>query len=1046
MPFTGGFLGASAGSALTPAIIERRPGESDEHYRQRLLLWRLGFAALGGGLGAGAGYRGNVKLIEHLLEREKGAVGYVPTKAELDTIRHLSMDQLNRFIEHGNPELRDVLIAERDRRLAEIEGIARESAPQAEQAKRWEGFDRFLRSDRQGAVFVGSAGDEPGESVIGAGIDQSIKEKWAQLYSGNLATITTKEGIQNAVDATAGVAGGRVDVDIDPSRGAWTITDNGVGIPPSIVKTKWIDFYGSFKPGDAAAGGFGIGMTGPLARSREFTLNTVWRDEKNGRRLHTLVTGSGADMLNGRLKVKTVALPLEGPTGTRLKIQYPDDVNLDFNEARLWLRRYLRYNRSVPVHVTVSGMDFKPGDVYDWQYNTTAEMPSRPISTESVPGAEMEFYHTGEKQRRPGVNYHVLNNGIYQYSGRHYLNSTTEAPEEVVVNVRPTVPTSDDRYPFPQSREELRAGAAQAFNRHMGSLESKQAAAKLGRMSFILREPLRLLDAGGRPTPFGVYATDPNVPVERIAEILQGRKYPTRLAEAVAGVGREIYQLLRRHRALRDIPEPEFGGLGVQGKWLGLNVQRTKLEELFNEADRRARWAGADREGLTSPEGLAGLPNLILHNPWVTLVEILSDNPAAHFIPEMAAEALARETVNTLAHEIVHQKWRQHDKNFAGALTRILTDVGDAQEAYIQLLMPVYQRALADGMQDDLRRFREVWSEENLLEEIADEYTGRRGRGRTPGRGAEGEAGADGAELAERGDAAGDRAGVAGAARPVGAGAGAADAGDLLPGGAGGGGAGGGGAELRGGAGGGGENPLEGTRVVDANGQPLVVYHGTTRVFTDYDPEKLRGGLTGRGYYHVEDPAAAEPFSRGVGRLAEPEEAPNIRPARLAIKRPFDMNAPVEGVPGNPTGADFYQGLIDRYGDEDGANAALREMGYDGITMKFGGSRMWMAFDRSQIRSPWGPAESAIQFGSFVPFFGVAQLGQQALDKYLNPDADKKDWPLGTVVALGLLGAALAPPEWRRRMIRQLGRALKVEDREGIRALAEGTHSIGKAL
>ncbi len=46
---------------------------------------------------------------------------------------------------------------------------------------------------------------------------------------------------------------------------------------------------------------------------------------------------------------------------------------------------------------------------------------------------------------------------------------------------------------------------------------------------------------------------------------------------------------------------------------------------------------------------------------------------------------------------------------------------------------------------------------------------------------------------------------------------------------------------------------IKGTKVVDSNGNPKQVYHGTKSSFDAFDIKKSRGGNFGSGFYFAED-------------------------------------------------------------------------------------------------------------------------------------------------------------------------------------------------
>ena len=84
---------------------------------------------------------------------------------------------------------------------------------------------------------------------------------------------------------------------------------------------------------------------------------------------------------------------------------------------------------------------------------------------------------------------------------------------------------------------------------------------------------------------------------------------------------------------------------------------------------------------------------------------------------------------------------------------------------------------------------------------------------------------------------------------------------------------------------------FEGSTVVNPNGTPRVVYHGTKADFTSYDPATDMFG----GFFVSDDPAAASAYSQGKwsGKAGEPVEGSNVMPCYINLKKPFDLSQPV---------------------------------------------------------------------------------------------------------------------------------------------------------
>lgn len=110
-------------------------------------------------------------------------------------------------------------------------------------------------------------------------------------------------------------------------------------------------------------------------------------------------------------------------------------------------------------------------------------------------------------------------------------------------------------------------------------------------------------------------------------------------------------------------------------------------------------------------------------------------------------------------------------------------------------------------------------------------------------------------------------------------------------------------------------DPQNASKVVDENGEPLVVYHGTNAKFSKFR-ESIDGGL-GRGIYFTED----ETFAKSVIINAQ------VMPVFLNIRNPYNTDYPLNNK----------------------ENEKIRQEGYDGIYHK--DNKFWVAFDSKQVKS-----------------------------------------------------------------------------------------------
>lgn len=132
------------------------------------------------------------------------------------------------------------------------------------------------------------------------------------------------------------------------------------------------------------------------------------------------------------------------------------------------------------------------------------------------------------------------------------------------------------------------------------------------------------------------------------------------------------------------------------------------------------------------------------------------------------------------------------------------------------------------------------------------------------------------------------------------------------------------------------------SKVVDAEGNPLVVYHGTTEDFSSFDPAK-RGSVTGvsdakQGFFFAAAGKAASEFTWKSGDMTG-----SVMPVYLSMQNPLSVRLPGEWQPG-------------KYDD---ALARAKQQGNDGLIVE-GATTLgtpgdyYIAFQPEQIKSAIG--------------------------------------------------------------------------------------------
>jgi hypothetical protein len=153
------------------------------------------------------------------------------------------------------------------------------------------------------------------------------------------------------------------------------------------------------------------------------------------------------------------------------------------------------------------------------------------------------------------------------------------------------------------------------------------------------------------------------------------------------------------------------------------------------------------------------------------------------------------------------------------------------------------------------------------------------------------------------------------------------------------------------------------SKVVDEQGNPLIVYHGTSKKFSVFklpsSKQKIKSSLGKFGFYFTGDSKLASSFGR-INWSKENSKFKNgasVFPVYLSIKKPYIMDI-----------YEFIKISNELGGDVDSRRNDLIKNGYDGIIIKKPTSGYWassmvmdefptdqfVAFEPNQIKSATG--------------------------------------------------------------------------------------------
>lgn len=153
--------------------------------------------------------------------------------------------------------------------------------------------------------------------------------------------------------------------------------------------------------------------------------------------------------------------------------------------------------------------------------------------------------------------------------------------------------------------------------------------------------------------------------------------------------------------------------------------------------------------------------------------------------------------------------------------------------------------------------------------------------------------------------------------------------------------------------------------LVDESGEPLVLYHGTTKAIDIFElsPE----GSFGAGIYLAPDPETADLFTPQSG-----EDGENIVPVYVRMERPFRVNACYEAGEAYDLDSQAIELVTAIFGEDEARNLInatregsghfgaeirdrLLDLGHDGIIARYpDGSLEYVALFADQIKSALG--------------------------------------------------------------------------------------------
>jgi len=364
-----------------------------------------------------------------------------------------------------------------------------------------------------------------------------LESRGFSMYAGELERILVRELVQNSYDAIKAKRKTQTDlepyiaVEVSPKDRTITVTDNGVGMTPEILQKAFLTYPGSDKTGLAVeerSGGLGEAKQVVVFSPTLIEVDTT----RDGVRTRVKATPRQImkGMLTGQQKADSDIPDIEASksqvpgteSGTTVILHIPEqikqgdamvDVNLDggygSQEAASILDEF-------PVTVWNKDVHGEPRKALN---------PVKAFDMEQLPTVETDWgYIDIYISPMSDGSYHshrVYSAGLYQFDTK-IKHDQEVLPREIVLNIRSKVDGRNIRYPFESNRQALRAHTIDAVtnatvalfkeDRNAQMLEHIKAFTQVIELPYAPEAVKRVDEAQFKHADFTVDNTDPKSP------------------------------------------------------------------------------------------------------------------------------------------------------------------------------------------------------------------------------------------------------------------------------------------------------------------------------------------------------------------------------------------------------------------------------------------------------------------------------------------------------------------------------------------------------
>ena len=314
---------------------------------------------------------------------------------------------------------------------------------------------------------------ETEQGQIGVNKQQLLFLLGPTMYSKPLADVAVKELLQNSFDAVKARQNfqkqitestpGNIQITLDYKNRTIAIQDDGVGMTPEIVKNAFLSIGGTNKEGldvSERSGGFGLAKVQFLLGSEYVKVSTV----RDG--VRTFLQATAVQLYNDDFVINRELT--NEPNGTYVEIKIPESYTtpegtvrpISFpggfkSQGQTHTAFDILNNPLIgDVNVTLDVISDKPHKyTLPLGRNVTEELLPPLFSKIEFDWGTADLYMSVNSYEDNSTAKHkILSSGIYQFDERFTLSSE-KIPYDIVVNIKPSVSTTAEQYPFNNQRE-----------------------------------------------------------------------------------------------------------------------------------------------------------------------------------------------------------------------------------------------------------------------------------------------------------------------------------------------------------------------------------------------------------------------------------------------------------------------------------------------------------------------------------------------------------------------------------------------------------------